>query len=129
MMMVDGQDVQVNESELTGEPDDLERVPVTYDNYTSGTTSLMLAKSMIKTGIGKAVVLAVGTETFAGVITMKTQTASEPTLLQKKLEVMAGKIGDIGICTAICTFLASVVRIVIEASGLLPCGCMNMFIC
>jgi magnesium-transporting ATPase (P-type) len=33
MIMVDGQDVSTNEAELTGEPDSLEKMPVTEDNY------------------------------------------------------------------------------------------------
>jgi hypothetical protein len=36
--------------------------------------------------------MAVGTNTVAGVITEKTQKASEPTLLQEKLETIANKI-------------------------------------
>jgi magnesium-transporting ATPase (P-type) len=129
MMMVDGQDVTCNESELTGEPDSLEKVPVTSENYAEGAMSTMLAKSLCDAGIGKAIVMAVGTQTVAGVITEKTQKAAEQTLLQEKLEVMAGKIGNLGFTVAIGTFLACVVRIIIEASGLLPCGCMNIFIC
>lgn len=89
----------------------------------------MLAKSTVSTGKGKALIMAVGTNTVAGVITEKTQTKQEPTLLMQKLEVMAGKIGNIGVACAILTFFASVVRIIIEASGALPCGCMNMFVC
>lgn len=129
MMMVDGQDVTCNESELTGEPDSLEKVPVTSENYAEGAMSTMLAKSLCDAGVGKAIVMAVGTQTVAGIITEKTQKAAEPTLLQEKLEVMAGKIGNLGFTVAIGTFLACVVRIVIEALGWLPCGCMNIFVC
>jgi magnesium-transporting ATPase (P-type) len=42
----------------------------------------MLAKSLIATGTGTALVMAVGTNTAAGAITEKTQKGSEPTLLQ-----------------------------------------------
>jgi magnesium-transporting ATPase (P-type) len=42
---------------------------------------------------------------------------------------MADKIGDIGILMAVLTILASVVRIIIEATGTLPCGCQNLFVC
>jgi len=72
MMMIEGQDVSTNESELTGEPDDIEKVPVNESNYRDGLSSVMIAKSLVKTGVGKAIVLAVGTSTFAGVITMQT---------------------------------------------------------
>jgi magnesium-transporting ATPase (P-type) len=43
----------------------------------------MLAQSLIVSGFGKAIVIAVGPKTVAGVITEKTQKPeSEPTLLQ-----------------------------------------------
>lgn len=42
---------------------------------------------------------------------------------------MAGKIGNIGIAAALLTFAASFIRIVLESTGMLPCGCQNMFIC
>jgi Ca2+ transporting ATPase len=129
MMMVFGQDVTCNEAELTGEPDSLEKSPVNEMNYRDGAMCTMLAKSLVDGGQGKAIVMAVGNATVAGVIDEKTRTGSEPTLLQEKLEVMAGKIGNLGFAVAIGTFLASVVRIIIEATGGLPCGCQNMFIC
>lgn len=72
MMMVEGQDVLCNESELTGEPDDVEKVPVNESNYKDGYVCHMIAKSLIKSGVGKAIVLAVGPATMAGVITTAT---------------------------------------------------------
>jgi len=72
MIMVDGQDVSTNEAELTGEPDSLEKVPVTQENYKHGAMCTMLAKSLVDGGIGKAIVMAVGPATVAGVITEKT---------------------------------------------------------
>lgn len=89
----------------------------------------MLAKSLVDGGVGKAIVMAVGAETVAGVITEKTQKASEMTLLQKKLDRMAGKIGNIGLTCAVGVFLACVIRIMIEMFGGINCGCQNIFIC
>lgn len=89
----------------------------------------MLAKSLIEGGVGKAIVMAVGTSTVSGVITEKTQTEGEKTLLMQKLEVMAGKIGNIGFAAAIGTFIAGLIRIILESFGALPCGCQNMFTC
>lgn len=123
MMMVDGQDVTCNESELTGEPDSLEKNPVTDKNYRDGIACTMLAKSLIDGGVGKAIVMAVGPNTVAGVITEKVQTEGTSTLLQQKLDVMAGKIGNIGLAVAIGTFIANLLRIIIETLGFLPCGC------
>jgi magnesium-transporting ATPase (P-type) len=42
---------------------------------------------------------------------------------------MAGKIGNIGTAVVIATFFVSVVRIIIESTGGLPCGCQNLFVC
>lgn len=43
---------------------------------------------------------------------------------------MAGKIGTLGMIVAVGTFVACVVRIILEAAGAgIPCGCMNIFIC
>jgi len=41
----------------------------------------------------------------------------------KKLEVMAGKIGNIGFAVAIGTFIAGLIRIILETFSALPCGC------
>jgi hypothetical protein len=41
----------------------------------------------------------------------------------KKLDVMAGKIGNIGIGAAVGTFVAGFIRIILEAFNVLPCGC------
>jgi len=129
MIMVDGQDVSTNESELTGEPDSLEKMPVTQDNYKHGAMCTMLAKSLVDGGIGKAIVMAVGPATVAGVITEKTQTTGQMTLLQSKLDKMAGKIGNIGLACACATILSCVIRILIEMLGGLPCACQNIFVC
>lgn len=42
---------------------------------------------------------------------------------------MAGKIGNIGMLAAGLTFLASLIRIIVESVNILPCGCQNMFLC
>ena len=129
MIMIEGQDVFCNQAELTGEPDSLEKQPINIDNYMDGVECTMIAKSLIEGGVGKGIVMAVGTSTVSGVITEKVQTEPEKTLLMQKLEIMAGMIGNIGFAAAIGTFVAGVIRIIVESCGLLPCGCQNMFTC
>lgn len=51
------------------------------------------------------------------------------TLLQKKLAVMADKIGNVGIACAVLTFFSLCVRVAIEMLDLVPCGCQNIFYC
>ena len=46
-IMVDGQDTVCMEGDLTGEPDGVEKVPLTEENYNSGAMCTMLAKSLI----------------------------------------------------------------------------------
>jgi magnesium-transporting ATPase (P-type) len=73
--------------------------------------------------------MAVGPNTVAGVITEKTQTETEPTLLQKKLETIAEKIGKVGFACASLTFAAMLIRILLEMVGVIPCGCENITAC
>jgi P-type E1-E2 ATPase len=72
-IMVEGQDVFTIEGELTGEPDNMEKVYIDEYNYNNGATGTMMAKSLIYSGFGKALIVAVGPNTVAGVITEKTQ--------------------------------------------------------
>jgi len=51
------------------------------------------------------------------------------TLLQKKLAVMADKIGNVGIACAVLTFFSLCVRVAIEMLDMVPCGCQNIFYC
>jgi len=128
-IMIEGQDVACIEGELTGEPDAIEKFALDESNYNSGIMSTMIAKSLISSGIGKAVVLAVGPHTVAGVITEKTQKETEPTLLQEKLEVIATKIGNVGIGCALLTFFSMIIRVILEMYGVLECGCGNLMTC
>ena len=128
-IMIEGQDVTCIEGELTGEPDAVIKVPLDESNYNSGVMCTMMAKSLIGSGIGKALVVAVGPYTVAGVITEKTQAAPQPTLLQEKLEVIATKIGNVGIMCAVLTFFAMVIRTMLEMFSVIPCGCGNLLTC
>jgi len=128
-IMVEGQDVACIEGELTGEPDQNVKTPVDEANFQNGALCTMLAKSLVCSGFGKAIVLAVGPYSVAGVITEKTQQAPQPTLLQEKLETIATKIGNVGIGCAVLTFLSMVIRVILEWNGLIYCGCGNLFTC
>jgi magnesium-transporting ATPase (P-type) len=122
-ILIEGQNVVCDEVELTGEPHGIDKVPVTEENYREGAMSSMLAKSLVQSGFGKALVVAVGPNTVAGIISSKTMKPSEPTLLQKKLETIASKIGNVGIGCAILTFFSLIVRDALEMYKILPCGC------
>jgi len=89
----------------------------------------MMAKSLVTSGVGKAVVVAVGPHSVAGVITEKTQQASEPTVLQKKLATIADQIGNLGIAVALLTLIAMITRMILEMCEVVPCGCQNFLNC
>jgi len=129
-IVIDGQDIECTETELTGEPDAMEKVVLNLDNYkVNGSTTTMLAKSLCTQGFGKALVLAVGTKTVAGIITESTQKPPEPTLLQLKLHTIADKIGKVGMWVAAMTMVAQLIRIGLEMGGVVPCGCQNILEC
>lgn len=133
-IIVEGQDVVCIEAELTGEGDGIEKTPVTEENFNlEGTSGTMLAKSLISEGSGIALVLAVGPNTVAGIITQKTLEqggeGSDDTLLQKKLTIMAESIGNVGMGCAVLTLASMFLRVGIEMAGLVPCGCMNIATC
>lgn len=128
-LLISGDKVACTEADLTGEPDARVKVPITADNYRSGDQCTLLAKATTPEGEGKAMVVAVGPKTVAGVITLKTQQPAEPTLLQEKLETIADKIGNVGIACAVLTLVAMLLRIALEMLDVLPCGCGNMFTC
>ena len=80
-ILVEGQEFETNEAELTGEPDQLPKVALTQDNYADGSVAALLGMSMCVKGFGKAVVIAVGENTVSGAITKSTQKPNESTLL------------------------------------------------
>lgn len=86
-----------------------------------------MAKAECVKGSGKAIVTAVGTNTAAGSID-KAEESSE-TDLQKKLTIIAEKIGNVGIAAAVLTFISMIVRSILEMVDVLPCGCGNVMSC
>jgi P-type E1-E2 ATPase len=85
LLLVEGDNIKCKEDALTGEPDEIEKVPLTMENYGLGKDAVMFAKSQVSNGKGKALVVMVGDLTEAGKIQKKVQeegAVSEPTLLQ-----------------------------------------------
>jgi len=98
-------------------------------NYKDGFAGTLMAKSLVQEGFGTGLVLAVGGNTIAGSINLKSMKRQGPTLLQEKLETIADKIGKFGIICATATFFAMLARIVLEMTKVSPCGCQNVFTC
>jgi len=72
MVVVSGQDIACTEGDLTGEPDAVPKVVIDAQNYGEGQVCTLLAKSLVQTGVGKAIVVSVGYKTQAGIIAAKT---------------------------------------------------------
>ena len=67
-IMISGQDALTDESELTGEPDQKEKVRIDESNSKTGEACYMIGKSLVVGGKGTALVIAVGDYTVSGII-------------------------------------------------------------
>jgi Ca2+ transporting ATPase len=101
---------------MTGEPEELPKFAVTPQNYEHNPNPFLMAKTMCTKGEGKAIVAAIGMNSFAGKIEEKLHIEDEATPLQEKLEVIANEIGKIGVWVALFTFLVMSIRMVIVNS-------------
>lgn len=111
----------MNESNLTGEPDDLEKIHLTEDNYHQNVSPFLLAKTLIKTGQGKALVCAVGVNTRSGMAGEKLGMEDEETPLQQKLATIADDIGKLGMAVAALTFTVMTGKLLIKEYVYMAC--------
>ena len=65
-LIIDCQDLNTNESALTGEPEAMTKETLTNENYRFNPCPFLLQGSLVENGQGKAVVLAVGDNTNQG---------------------------------------------------------------
>lgn len=70
-LLISGQDVKTDESELTGEPDQKEKETVTEEGAKVGDACYILGKSLCVGGSGSAVIIAVGDYSVSGIIESK----------------------------------------------------------
>lgn len=90
-------------------------------------SGVLLAKSECVNGSGKAIVTSVGFNTAAGSIDKPEE--DKETDLQKKLAIIAEKIGWVGIFAAVLTLFSMIVRSFLEMVKVIPCGCGNIMSC
>jgi len=86
------------------------------DNYYESPDPFLLSQSMIASGVGKAVVVAVGPYSRRGIKDEKLDTNSK-TPLQTKLENMAGTLTKWGIIASFAIFIANVVNMSISIAA------------
>ncbi len=113
-VLLDGTDFAADESGLTGEPEQLEKFALVENNYEHNPTPFLLAKTLVVSGQGHALICAVGTNTRTGMAEEKLNIEEDETPLQEKLETIANEIGKIGVYVAILTFIAMSVNLVIK---------------
>ena len=80
-LLLEGTDIAADESGLTGEPEQLEKFPLSEANFEHNPTPFLLAKTLIVTGQGLALVCAVGTNTRSGMAEEKLNIEEEETPL------------------------------------------------
>ena len=149
-ILVEGKEVECDEADLTGESEHKKKIAQRKEEDNedwrgSSATSILYASCLCTKGSGKAMVVCVGRNTIQGKAAMKASGEEEDdtksaemrekkeedkeTRLQKKLNVIAVTIGNLGYACAIFTFTAIMIRMCIEGLGGLPCGCKNLVTC
>jgi len=104
-IFIEGSDLKVNESAMTGEPIDIHKTQQKDPFLVSGTA--------VTEGTGTMLVVAVGSRSQWGVILKKLQDPPEDTALQERLDNLVVVIGRFGTAAAIATFIASMIRWII----------------
>jgi calcium-translocating P-type ATPase len=97
-VLVNYDGLEIDESALTGEPEDIDKDSETDPFLLSGCTAIA--------GSGRFVVIAVGKYSQWGVIKSHLEKEQEETPLQEKLDTMAALIGYVGMGAAAATFVA-----------------------
>ena len=97
-VLVNYDGLEIDESALTGEPEDIDKDSETDPFLLSGCTAIA--------GSGRFVVIAVGKNSQWGVIKSHLEKEQEETPLQEKLDIMAANIGYVGMAAAAATFVA-----------------------
>jgi P-type Ca2+ transporter type 2B len=112
-VLISGTDIACDESAMTGEPDASEKTGLDEHSYSLNPNPFLLAKTLVETGQGKALVCAVGVNTRSGMAEEKLNIEEDETPLQYKLETIASQIGEIGVYVAIITFIVMTIKLII----------------
>jgi len=97
-VLVNYDGLEVDESALTGEPEDIDKDAEHDPFLLSGCTTIA--------GSARFVAIAVGKDSQWGVIKSRLEKEQEETPLQEKLDDMAAMIGNVGMAAAAATFIA-----------------------
>eukprot|EP01062_Namystynia_karyoxenos_P074559 TRINITY_DN714_c0_g3_i1.p1 TRINITY_DN714_c0_g3~~TRINITY_DN714_c0_g3_i1.p1 ORF type:complete len:1121 (+),score=414.98 TRINITY_DN714_c0_g3_i1:131-3364(+) len=107
-LLIAGDGVSCDESACTGENDPWKKVVDTYEPGEHRDPFLISGTNVISASGARVLVVAVGENSFSGILEKQTQAAigkKLPTPLQEKLEDLADLVGNIGIAVSLTLFL------------------------
>jgi Ca2+-transporting ATPase len=101
-VFIHGANIKCDESQATGESDEMAKDTVLDPIFISG--------SKVLDGNGRALVVCVGENSFNGRLMMSLQVETEDTPLQQKLDILAEQIGQLGLYSAVGTVIILVIK-------------------
>eukprot|EP01118_Nematostelium_gracile_P018615 TRINITY_DN832_c0_g1_i2.p1 TRINITY_DN832_c0_g1~~TRINITY_DN832_c0_g1_i2.p1 ORF type:complete len:1035 (-),score=320.40 TRINITY_DN832_c0_g1_i2:105-3209(-) len=108
MLLIKSEGLSVNESSMTGEPEAREKGEEDF---------FLLSNTLVSSGIGKGIVIAVGPNSQWGKIKATLEKGEVETPLQVKLGDMAENIGKLGVVAATLTLIALILKWTIQDYG------------
>ncbi|EGR33978.1 hypothetical protein IMG5_028960 [Ichthyophthirius multifiliis] len=125
-IFVEGNELQIDESSITGESDLITKNQIDKNQKSQNINPFLISGSKIMDGQGKMLVCAVGVNTQLGKLKEKLEEQQPPTPLQQKLETIAEQIGKVGTGVAILTMSALLINLIIDMIRGIHCiGCVK----
>ena len=112
-LLISGNNIQVDESSMTGESDTITKAPLNSQNEENH-DPFLISGSKVLEGSGRCIVIAVGEKSSMGKIFEAIGQETEITPLQRKLQLLVQQIGRIGISAAIVSMIAILVSLVLQ---------------
>ncbi|KAF7312342.1 Calcium-transporting ATPase [Mycena indigotica] len=119
-VFISGHNVKCDESGATGESDAIKKVPyeeclaLRSTDRGAHTDCFIVSGSKVLEGVGKYVVVAVGTKSFNGRIMMALRGDTDNTPLQVKLNALAELIAKLGSAAGLILFVALLIRFFVQ---------------
>ena len=122
MILVEGNGLKIDESSLTGESDSVSKKPYEEcleelsNKKKEPSSNLLFCGTNVVEGSGSAIVIATGEHSQKGIIKGTIDNAQEEnkTPLENKLNIIADFIGYFGLGSAVVTFIALCIQLIIE---------------
>lgn len=132
-ILISGEGVACVEASLTGETKELEKRPVTAENFYMNFDSQLIGKTFVVKGSGLALVVCVGSKSRSGMIEELLNIEDQETPLQEKLNAIVAWVGKIGITVAALTFVVMTCKLIYTeyiikncSKSLTPATCVEL---